>query len=44
VLQRIYRSAVHALNEAARTDDVARITELRDAISEIAYAWAALVN
>ena len=44
VLQRIYRSAVHRLNEAARTNDVAGITELRDAISEIAYAWAALTN
>ena len=44
VLRRIYRSAVHRLNEAARTNDVARIAELRDAISEIAYAWAALAN
>ena len=44
VLQRIYRSAVHRLNEAARTNDVAGITEIRDAMSEIAYAWAALAN
>jgi flagellar protein FliS len=27
VLRRIYRSAVHRLNEAARTNDVARIAE-----------------
>lgn len=44
VLQRIYRSAVHRLNEAARTNDAGSIAELRDAISEIAYAWAALAN
>lgn len=42
VLQRIYRSAVHKLNTAAQTNDVAHIAELREAMSEIAYAWAAL--
>jgi flagellin-specific chaperone FliS len=35
---------VHRLNEAARTNDIAGITEIRDAMSEIAYAWAALAN
>jgi flagellar secretion chaperone FliS len=44
VLQRIYRSAVYKLNAAAQTNDVAHIAELREAISEIAYAWAALAN
>lgn len=44
VLQRIYRSAVHKLNAAAQTNDVAHIAESREAISEIAYAWAALAN
>ena len=44
VLQRIYRSAVRTLNDAARANDISRISELRAAISEIAYAWAALTN
>ncbi|RRQ51517.1 flagellar protein FliS [Sphingorhabdus wooponensis] len=44
VLQRIYRSAVYKLNAAAQTNDVAHIAELREAVSEIAYAWAALAN
>lgn len=44
VLQRIYRSAVRTLNDAAQANDISRITELRAAVSEIAYAWAALTN
>lgn len=44
VLQRIYRSAVYKLNAAAQTNDVAHIAQSREAISEIAYAWAALAN
>jgi flagellar protein FliS len=44
VLQRIYRSAARTLNQAARTNDIAEITEVRSAISEIAYAWAALAE
>lgn len=44
VLQRIYRSAMGTLNDAARANDISRIAELRAAISEIAYAWAALTD
>lgn len=44
VLQRIYRSAARHLNQAARVNDIADITEVRSAISEIAYAWAALAK
>lgn len=44
VLQRIYQSAVRNLNHAARVNDIAKVTEVRSAISEIAYAWAALAK
>lgn len=44
VLQRVYRSAVRALNDAARQNDIRQISELRSAISELAYAWAALAD
>jgi flagellar secretion chaperone FliS len=42
VLNRIYRSAARSLNEAARSDDIGKIEQVRDAISDIAYAWQAL--
>jgi flagellar secretion chaperone FliS len=42
VLNRIYRSAARSLNEAARDDDIAKIEQVRDAVSDIAYAWQAL--
>jgi flagellar secretion chaperone FliS len=42
VLNRIYRSAARSLNEAAKEDDVGKVEEVRDAISDIAYAWQAL--
>lgn len=44
VLQRIYRSAVRNLNKAARDNEIADITEVRSAMSDIAYAWAALIT
>lgn len=44
VLQRIYSSAVRALNDAGRSNDVSRVNDVRAAISEIAYAWAALAK
>ena len=44
VLQRIYRSAVRNLNKAARDNEIAHITEVRSAMSDIAYAWAALTT
>jgi flagellar secretion chaperone FliS len=42
VLGRIYRSTTRSLNEAARNDDISKITDARTAISDIAYAWQAL--
>ena len=42
ILQRIYRSAARSLNQAARANDIDDITEVRSAMREIAYAWAAL--
>lgn len=42
VLYRIYRSAAQSLNEAAIQDDVVKIEEMREVISNIAYAWQAL--
>lgn len=44
VLQRIYTSAVRTLNHAAQANNVDEVTEVRSAISEIAYAWAALAK
>lgn len=42
VLARIYRSAGRELNDALNDDDCKKLTELRAAISNIAYAWTAL--
>jgi len=42
VLQRIYHSALRALNDAVSNNDVSGIEEVRTAISDIAYAWNAL--
>lgn len=42
VLQRIYRSAMRALNAAARSNDISDVKDVREAISDIAYAWNAL--
>lgn len=44
VLQRIYRSAIRTLNNAARANDASGVTEVRSAISDISYAWNALVQ
>lgn len=44
VLQRIYRSSVRTLNDAARANDASGVTEVRAAISNIAYAWNALAD
>lgn len=41
-LVRIYRAAARGLNDAARADDIAKVAEVRSAISDIAYAWQAL--
>jgi flagellar secretion chaperone FliS len=41
-LARIYRSAARTINEAARNGSAERLSEVRSAISDIAYAWAAL--
>jgi flagellar secretion chaperone FliS len=41
-LVRIYRSAARTLNDAARSDEISKIKEVRSAISDIAYAWQAL--
>lgn len=42
ILHRIYRSAARSLNEAARNNDIAKVDEIRAAISDIAYAWKAV--
>lgn len=42
ILHRIYRSAARSLNEAARYNDIAKVDEIRAAISNIAYAWKAV--
>lgn len=44
VLHRIYRSAARTLNDAAKEDDIGQIEEVRNAISDIAYAWQALAS
>lgn len=42
VLYRIYRSAARSLNEAATDNDIGKIAQVRDAVSDIAHAWQAL--
>lgn len=42
VLAGIYRAARRELNDAATGSDNGKLSQLRDAISDIAYAWAAL--
>jgi flagellar secretion chaperone FliS len=44
VLNRIYRSAARTLNEATKEDNVGKVEGVRDAISDIAYAWQALAG
>lgn len=44
ILQRIYRSSVRTLNDAARANDASGVTEVRSAISDISYAWNALAR
>lgn len=41
-LARIYRACSQGLNEAARNADPQKLREIREAISNIAYAWQAL--
>jgi flagellar secretion chaperone FliS len=41
-LSRIYRACRSKLNDVARTGDTAKVAEIRNAVSEIAYAWQAL--
>ena len=43
-LARIYRACSHGLSEAARTGNTQKLQEIRDAISNIAYAWQALAG
>jgi flagellar secretion chaperone FliS len=42
ILARVYRSAGQDLNVALTGNDTAKLTEVRNAVSDIAYAWAAL--
>lgn len=42
VLQRIYHSGLRALNDAASHNVIAGVQEVRNAISDIAYAWNAM--
>ncbi|MFN3450538.1 MAG: flagellar export chaperone FliS [Sphingorhabdus sp.] len=44
ILQRIYRSSLRTLNDAARANDASGVTEVRSAISDISYAWNALAH
>lgn len=41
-LARIYRSCRQGLNEAVKTGNAEKLQEIREAISDIAYAWQAL--
>jgi flagellar secretion chaperone FliS len=41
-LSRIYRACRIGLNEAATSDNSKKLSEIREAISDIAYAWQAL--
>lgn len=43
-LARVYRSCRQSLNDAARTSDLQKLTEIREAVSSIAYAWTAFAN
>jgi flagellar secretion chaperone FliS len=43
-LARIYRSARQELSASTKAGDLAKLNEIRDAISNIAYAWHALSN
>jgi flagellar secretion chaperone FliS len=43
-LARIYRSASQSLSEAIKIRDQVKLVEIRDAISNIAYAWLALAD
>lgn len=42
VLQRIYHSALRTLNDAASHNNISGVQDVRNAISDIAYAWNAL--
>lgn len=42
VLQRIYHSALRTLNDASSHNNISGVQEVRNAISDIAYAWNAL--
>jgi len=41
-LARVYAACRKGLNEAAKSNDEKKLTEVRDAISDIYYAWQAL--
>jgi flagellar protein FliS len=41
-LARIYRACSQGLREATKLGDLEKLTEIREAISQIAYAWQAL--
>ena len=43
-LQRVYRGASSELSKAAQWNDVAKIEEVREAISQIANAWNAIAE
>ena len=43
-IARVYRVCSQNLNDAAATGDTHKLTEIRNAISDIAYAWQALAD
>lgn len=43
-LARVYRSCRQNLNDAAKTSDLQKLTEIREAVSSITYAWQALTG
>ncbi len=43
-LARVYRGCNKGLNEAVRSGDTDTLSEIRSAISDIAYAWQALTS
>jgi flagellar secretion chaperone FliS len=43
-LARVYRACRQELNRAAPTGDLQKLAEVRDAVSDIAYAWQTLAE
>jgi flagellar secretion chaperone FliS len=44
MLARVYRACSQGLNEAVRSGDTDTLSEIRNAISDIAYAWQAMAS